>query len=452
MTPPADPAGETRRDRRGLWAWAFYDWANNAFFTVIMTFVFATYFAEHVAQQQRATPLSEGPGASDSVVGMSTWGFALSISGLIIALGGPVIGAVADRGGRRKPWLASFTAICAAATAALWFVKPDRLYLYLAVPLVMVAQIAADYATLFYNAMLPAIASREQLGRWSGWGWALGYGGGLGCLLIASALVWHGPDWLGLATDSLQNVRLTFVLAGVWYAGFSLPLFLLTPDEPGSGKPMPTLIREGLGQLRDTISHVRQYRDIVQFLIARMIYIDGLGTAFMFGAIYADQMFDVDKFYFGIAINITAGLGAASFAWIDDWIGSRRTILLSLAALSACGLMLVVAPGAAWFWAFGLMLGVFVGPVQAASRSYLARMAPPALRNEVFGLYALSGKATAFAGPLMVATLMSLAMQITGDAAMSRRIGMASLLVFFGGGMLLMWPLPNVTRHGEASR
>jgi len=439
--------GETRTARRGLWAWALYDWANNAFFTVIMTFVFATYFAAQVAQQQR-NPLSEGPAGSDSVVGMSRWGFALSGSGLIIALGGPVLGAIADRAGRRKPWLLVFTWICALTTACLWFVKPERSYIWLALPLIMIAQIAADYATLFYNAMLPAIASREQLGRWSGWGWALGYGGGLCCLLLGSVLVWHGPDWFGLDEASFQHVRLTFVLAGAWYAVFSLPLFLLTPDEPSTGKPMGRLIREGLGQLRDTFVHVRRYRNIVQFLIARMIYIDGLGTAFMFGAIYAQLMFAVDKFYFGIAINVTAGLGAASFAWIDDWIGSRRTILLSLAALMVCGLMLVTAPGKAVFWVFGLILGVFIGPVQAASRSYLARIAPPALRNEVFGLYALSGKATAFAGPLLVATLMSLAMAVTGDAALSRRIGMGSLLVFFGGGFVLMWPLPNVTRDG----
>jgi UMF1 family MFS transporter len=251
------------------------------------------------------------------------------------------------------------------------------------------------------------------------------------------ALVFYefGPSW-GLDTSSAQHVRLAFIMAAIWYGLFSLPLFLLTPDQPGTGKGVGQVIVEGLAQLRDTLSHVRQYRDIVWFLVARMIYIDGLGTVFAFGGIYARETFQMNELAFGIAINVTAGLGAASFAWIDDYLGSRRTILLSLASLLGCGLVLVIAPNAAWFWVFGLILGIFIGPVQAASRSYLARLAPAHLRNEIFGLYALSGKATAFAGPLLVGTLT----HFSG----SRRVGMASLLLFFALGMAVMWRLPNI--------
>jgi UMF1 family MFS transporter len=436
--------GETREAKRGLWAWAFYDWANNAFFTVIMTFVFARYFADAVVQQRAADgpdatqQMAEGVGAM--VQGTAAWGYALAVSGALIALGGPVLGAIADRSGRRKRWLGTFTTACVVATGLLWFVKPDPAYVPLAVGLLIVAAIAADYALLFYNAMLPAIAAPRRVGRWSGWGWALGYGGGLLCLIGALLLRDLGPTWLGLDTQSAEHIRAAFVLAAVWYGLFALPLFVFTPDSPSTGLSLKQSVAGGLGQLLDTLKHLRQYKTIVRFLIARMVYIDGLATAFAFGGIYAAGTFGVDELTFGIAINVAAGLGAATFAWVDDWIGSRRTIILSLICLAGCGLMLVTGQSSAIFWTFGLLLGVFVGPVQAASRSYLARLAPEPLRNEVFGLYALSGKATAFLGPLMVGLIT--------DWSNSQRLGMATLLVFFLGGLVLIWPLPNVTLDG----
>ena len=434
---------QEKESTASLFSWAMYDWANNAFFTVIMTFVFAEYFARAVARtgetSQTGAQTIQGVAGMDQ--GAAAWGYALAASGALIAIGGPIIGAIADRAGRRKHWLAVCTAVCVVATAELWFVTPEPASLPFAVVHLIIAAIAADYALLFYNAMLPAIATRQRVGRWSGWGWALGYGGGLLCLIGALGLHELGPSWLGLDTETQQHTRASFLLAAGWYGLFALPLFFLTPDAPGTHRSLRDIVVGGLKQLRDTLVHVKQYGTIVRFLIARMIYIDGLATTFAFGGIYAAGTFGVEPLRFGIAINVAAGVGAGVFAWVDDWIGSRRTILLSLVALTVCGLMLVIGQNAAIFWCFGLALGLFVGPVQAASRSYLARLAPEAMRNEMFGLYALSGKATAFAGPLMVGLL--------NDWSGSMRLGMASLLVFFLAGLALMWPLPNVTHQSR---
>jgi len=440
-----DAPGEMHATRGALWAWAFYDWANNAFFTVIMTFVFSRYFAEAVAgagvAKPEPAPAESMAGGMNAITqGAAEWGYALAVSGALIAIGGPVIGAIADRAGRRKHWLGVFTALCVLATGALWFVQPDPAYLPLAVTLLIIAAIAADYALLFYNAMLPTLASKRRLGRWSGWGWAMGYGGGLLCLIGALGLRELGPGWLGLDPTAQQHTRAAFVLAAGWYALFAMPLFLFTPDAPPSGRSITQIVRGGLAQLLDTLRHIRRYGIILRFLIARMIYVDGLATTFAFGGIYAAGTFGVDQLSFGIAINVAAGVGAATFAWVDDYLGSRRTIILSLLTLIGCGAVLVLGQSALIFWIFGLILGVFIGPVQAASRSYLARLAPAELRNEVFGLYALSGKATAFAGPLMVGLIT--------DLTASHRVGMASLLVFFLGGLALIWPLPNITTEG----
>lgn len=414
---------------RGLAAWALYDWGGSAFATIVQTFVFAAYFTRAVAE--------------DESVGSMLWGNALGIAGLLVAVAGPILGAVADQSGRRKPWVLAFTLLCVAATALLWFVRPAPDYLWLALALLAVGTMSEEIAVIFYNAMLPQLVPQSHIGRWSGWGWSAGYVGGLLCLVVALlAFVEADHPWFPLERESAEHVRATFLLAAGWYLVFALPLFLFTPDTPRTGKPARAAVRDGLRQLRETIVHIRRYRTIVHFLTARMIYIDGLATLFAFGGVYAAGTFDMtesDVLLFGIALNVSAGLGAAGFAWVDDWIGSKRTILLSLVGLIVPGTLLLLVESQAWFWALGTLLGVFVGPVQAASRSFLARMAPAELRNELFGLYALSGKATAFVGPLLVGWLTFL--------FDSQRIGMSVIIGLFLLGLLLMLTVPEPSRH-----
>ena len=200
-------------------------------------------------------------------------------------------------------------------------------------------------------------------------------------------------------------------------------------------------MRRGLATLAATLGHVRDYADVARFLLARMIYTDGLNTLFAFGGIYAVGTFGFDfaeLIAFGIAMNLTAGVGAALFAWVDDRIGPKRTVLISIAALTVLGGGLLVVEGKALFWALGLPLGIFVGPAQAASRSYMAHLAPARLRTEMFGLYALSGKATAFLGPAALAWATA--------AAGSQRVGMATIVAFFAVGMVLLLPVPDARR------
>lgn len=414
----------------GLFSWALYDWANSAFFAVIQTFVFATYFVQSVAE--------------DTTMGSTQWGNTIGAAGIFIAVCAPFVGAFADQLGRRKPWIAYFSLLCIAATAALWYVAPDQNFVWLALVLIFLGTVGSEFAIIYYNAMLPDITPADRIGRWSGWAWGLGYAGGLVCLIIA-LFVFVDVDSppFGLDKESAQHVRATFVLVAVWYALFSIPLFLYTPDKPRSGKTIRQAAVSGWKQLKTSIANVRRYRHIVRFLIARMLFIDGLATVFAFGGIYAAGTFDMtetDVLMFGIGLNLTAGIGAGLFAWIDDMLGSKHTMLLSLAGLIITTTAVLFVTSNLLFWIMGLTLGIFVGPVQAASRTYMGRIAPEDLRNQMFGLMALSGKVTAFAGPLLVGWLTY--------AADSQRVGMSIIVVLFLAGFAVLLGVPKVVSQG----
>jgi MFS transporter, UMF1 family len=424
--------------RLGQFSWALYDWANSAFSAVIVTFVFATYFSQAVA--------------ADPVSGTAQWGWAMSASGVAIALISPVLGAIADAGGRRKPWLLAFTAVAAIGCCLLWFARPTPEVALMILVVAALTNVAFEIAGVFYNAMLPEIVSRDYIGRLSGWAWGLGYAGGLACLiLVLLAFVWTEEPLFGLDNSeaSMEHVRISGPLVGAWLTLFSIPLFLFTPDRPRVRLPKAEAVRRGLAQLRGTFVRIRDYREIVRFLIARMIYTDGLNTLFAFGGIYAAGTFGMDfaqVIQFGILLNVTAGLGALAFGWIDDWLGARRTILIGLLGLLICGTVAVIATSTTAFWIAGGLLGIFVGPTQAASRSLMARLAPAELRTEMFGLFALSGKITAYIGPFVLGTVT----WWTG----SQRLGMATILAFFVVGGILLWPLrePKVPGGAAAAR
>jgi len=411
----------SRENRLSLTAWCLYDWANSAFPTVITTFVFAAYFTKGVAV--------------DVVSGTALWGWTASISALAVAIIGPVLGAIADHSGPRKPWLLVFTCLTAIASALLWTVTPEEASITRALILVGIATFAFELGMVFYNAMLPDLASPDKLGRWSGWGWGLGYMGGLSCLaLTLVGFVQTDTPWFGLNPDASEHLRATGPLVAIWMIVFAIPLFLFTPDRK-KGLGLVAASRRGIETLIATFKRIRDYANIVKFLFARMIYTDGLNTLFAFGGIYAAGSFGFsfeDLILFGIGINVTAGIGAALFAWVDDWIGPKRTILISVTALVLLSSALLVIESVALFWVFGLALGVFVGPAQSASRSMMAHLAPAEMRTEMFGLYALSGKATAFLGPALLALMT--------EAFASQRAGMASILLFFViGGVLLVF-------------
>ncbi|RCW62686.1 UMF1 family MFS transporter [Marinobacter nauticus] len=411
-------------NKRALWSWALYDWANSAFFTIILTFVFAQYFSVSVIQ--------------DEVVGTRAWGNIVGIAGVVIAILAPILGAIADQSGRRKPWLISFTLLCVISSAMLWTVTPDQSQFWTAALWVGLGTLGAEFAFIFYNSMLPDLARPERTGRWSGWAWGLGYVGGIVSLVVALyGFIEADGTFFNLDRDAAEHVRATFVLVAVWYLVFALPAFFFIPDRPSTGLSLGAATRAGLAQLKQSIAHVRQYRDIVRFLIARMLYTDGLATIFTFGGVYAAGTFNMsptEVLQFAIALNVTAGLGALGFAWIDDALGGRNTILLSLMGLGCSAFAILVVDGPTAFWIWGMILGIFVGPLQSASRSHLARVAPPHLQTQMFGLFAFSGKATAFAGPLLVGWVTS----VTD----SQRWGMSTILLFLLIGFVLMLKVP----------
>ena len=411
-------------------AWAFYDWANSAFTTLVVTFVYATYFTSAIAP--------------DEITGTGQWSRAVALSGILVALASPLLGALADRRGERRRHLTAATLVCCAATFALTFVAPGAENAVLwALTLFVIANVAFELGGVFYNAFLPEVAPAERVGRVSGWAWGLGYAGGLTCLAIALLVLVRTEPLFGVPTDQGFNYRATNLLVAGWFLAFSLPLLLLAPRRPHA-----PAARHGIGDayraLSRTLREVRKYREIVKLLAARLVYNDGLVTIFAFGGIYAAGTFGLtlaEVIVFGIVINVAAGLGAALFGLVDDRLGGKTTILITLAALIPATALAALAPSVTWLWVAALGIGIFVGPNQAASRSLLARFVPEARATEFFGFFAFSGKITAFAGPLLLGAVTEL--------MDSQRAGVATVLIFFVVGAALLLPLNE--RRGVAA-
>jgi UMF1 family MFS transporter len=439
-------------------AWLMFDWAAQPHFTLITTFVFAPYFAARVAE----TP----------VAGQALWGYATAVGGLAIALFSPILGAIADAGGPRKPWIAAFSLFLIAGAASLWFVEPGAEGA-IAIALVgfALATIGAEFATVFTNAMMSDLVDESRLGRLSGTGWAIGYAGGLLSLILVLGFLVANPDSgrtllgiapiLGLDPENFDGDRASGPFTALWYAIFVLPLFLFTPDNERRLR-LRLAARVGIGKLRKTILSLRRHSNVALYLLSHMIYADGLVALFAFGGIYAAGTFGWTSFelgLFGILLTITGTIGAVIGGRLDDRYGPKRVIavalllliLTSIAILSVdpthIGFVVEVAPategdglfastGEKVYLALGALIGALAGPLQSASRSLMARIAPAGRATEFFGLYALSGKVTSFAGPLAVGVLTAI--------SASQRVGISVLVVFFAvGGVLLVGVRPQ---------
>lgn len=425
MKPPSKDHGF--RQNRALWSWTLYDWATQSYATIIHTFVFGAYFTRQVAVNEEQ--------------GTTQWAMTMGLTGLCVALSGPFLGAIADKAGRRKPWLGAGTLVCALATAGLWFIHPRVEDVALALGLLAVASFSIHTSAIFYNAMLADLASRDVYGRWSARGWAMGYAGGLFCLAAVFLLFLGDHAWIPLDHASAQPIRAAFPFVSVWLLVFSIPVFVFAPDRQPRAASRIEAVRLGMRQLRDSIRNVRRYRHVVRFLIARAIYSDGLATIFAIGGVYAAGTFamrEVDVLLFGVALSLSAGLGAAAFSMIDDRIGSRQTILLSLTALFVFSTLILVVEERFWFWVCGILLGAFVGPAQASSRALLSQLAPETMRAQLFGVYALAGKSTSFLGPIIVGALTA--------AFRSQRIGLMIVPLYFIVGL---WILRGVPRDAQ---
>ncbi len=407
-----------RTEKRQVFAWCLFDWANSSFTTLVVTFIYGTYFTQ---------AFFEGD------IGTTYWSWgAIAPSSLLVALSSPVLGAIADRGGSRRRFLMISTLVCVTATTALAFIEPSGTgSIWLALVIFVIANVAFEIGMVFYNAFLPVIAAPESVGRISGYGWGLGYAGGLVCLVIALfGFVGLGGDpLLPLSQENGFNVRASNFLVAGWFLLFSLPLLLWVRD---SGPSEKVRVSEAFADLRTTLVKIVDYPQIVRFLIARLIFNDGLVTIFAFGGIYAAETFGMEfdeVIMFGIALNVTAGIGAVAFGAVDDKLGGRATIIVSLVMLILASLLGVFAPDKQTFWVAGLLIGLFAGPNQAASRSLMARFVPEKHQNEFFGFFAFSGKATAFLGPVLLGF---------ASAAWGQRVGVATVLIFFVIGLVLL--------------
>lgn len=412
-------AGAAGGARRAALAWALYDWASSAFPTVVSTFVIAAYFARAVAP--------------DPVTGQAWWGWMQACAGLAVALAAPLAGAAADAGGRVRGLLGAATLVAAAATALVWFATPEPGSALWLLACVGVATVAFEVAGALYNALLPRVAAPGRMGRLSGLAWGLGYAGGLACLLLClGLLVRPDPSPLGLDRGAAEHLRACAVLAALWLAAFGWPVLVWGPG-PDPAAAGGGGARAGLARLGALLRGLPRNRDLARFLAARLFYTDGLNTLFAFGAIYAAGTFGMGFeriLLFGIALNVTAGLGAAGAGLAEDRLGARRTVLAALAAIVFLGALLLLATAEATFWGLALALGLFLGPAQAASRTLMARLAPPGQEAAHFGLFALSGRATGFLGPALLAAVTA--------ATGSQAAGMATVLAFLATGALLL--------------
>jgi UMF1 family MFS transporter len=404
-----------------------YDFANSAFTTLVVTFVYATYFTKQMVL---------GPdGAPDETLGTFYWSNAVSVTALAVAFASPFVGALADRGGYRREFLLAATVLCVLATAALFGFTPGQATLALAA--FVVANVAFEMGNVFYNAYLPEIAPPDRIGRISGYGWGLGYLGGLLCLVLALfGFIQTETPLFGLSAANGENVRATMLLTATWVAVFSVPFFLFVrDDQPARSTAGQPVLASTWRELRRTVAEIRRYRQIVRLLLARLFYNDGLVTIFAMGGTYAAVTFGFtfsQVIVFGIVINLAAGLGALAMGRLDDAIGGKRTLLLSLVGLAAATLLTVLFESESALWAAGIAIGIFAGPNQSASRSLMGRFIPPDKETEFYGFFALSGKLTAFIGPMLFGWL-TLA---TG----TQRAGIAAVLVLFliGGVLLLL--------------
>jgi UMF1 family MFS transporter len=426
------PVSEARQDNRAIWSWALYDFANSPFTTLIVTFIYATYFANAIAP--------------DDITGTALWSRAVAISAIVVALLSPLVGALADRGGYRKRFLLISTAICIVATVALYPVMPGQVIRALA--MFIVANIAFEMGMVFYNAFLPDIAPANRIGRISGYGWGLGYIGGL-LGLVGALVMFVQPEvpWFGISKDGGENIRAICLMVAAWFTVFSVPIFLWVKEDRSEVTQGGNIVRASFGQLASTFRELKRYRQITRFLLARLIYNDGLITVFAFGGIYAQNIFGFEMqevLVFGIAINFAAGTSAFVFGRLDDRMGGKRTLVVTVWGLMAAALLAALAPNRATFWVASIIAGIFAGPNQAASRSLMGRFVPDDKENEFFGFFAFSGKATAFLGPLLYG--------IMTQAFNTQRAGIATVALFLVVGLVLLLRVDEAEGIATADR
>lgn len=443
-----------KTSRRGIWGWMLFDWAAQPFFTVVTTFVFGPYFVARLTE--------------DPISAQAAWSNMATISSIVIAILSPILGSIADQSGARKPWILSFAVVKIASLLMLWFAAPGS-PLILPITFMILASIAAEFSIVFNDSMMPRLVSRDEVGRISNIAWGLGYLGGMIVLIAVVTLLAANPETgltligipplFGLDPALGEDARITGPIAAMWYLVFILPMFFFTPDAK-KGLPLGAAVRSGFRELGSTFKELKQRRGLTKFLIARMLYQDGVNGLLILGGTFAAGMFGwvtIEIGIYGIILNVVAIFGCIAAGLLDRALGSKTVILTSLVLLLIATVGIVSTrpdsvlfglirlseiDSGGWFGTaaerayilFGLLIGIAFGSVQASSRSYLARSISLSETGRYFGLYALSGRATSF--------LATLSFSIVTYASGSAHLGMATLIVFLAAGLLLLFRTP----------
>ncbi len=463
VTTRADDRSSAATIDKGVAGWMFFDWAAQPFFTVITTFIFGPYFVSRMT--------------ADPVTAQTAWSNAATISGIAIAILAPVLGSIADQSGARKPWIAFFAVIKIACLLLLWTAAPGSPVGFVML-LMILASVAAEFSIVFNDSMMPRLVSQKDVGRVSNIAWGLGYLGGMIVLIFVvlflaanpstGVTLLGAPPLFGLDPALGEDARITGPISAVWYFLFILPMFLFTPDAP-KGKALGNAVRSGLIEIRHTLAELRHRKPVLRFLVGRMIYQDGVNGLLILGGVFAAAMFGwstMEIGIYGIILNVVAIFGCMLAGRIDRLFGSKIVVItsLSLLILATLGIVstgadftlfgfvnlpigttegLFATPAEKAYILYGLLIGVSFGPVQASSRSYLARSVDPDEAGRYFGIYALSGRATSF----MATLSFSLLTAWTGSA----RVGMATMLVFLVVGLVILWKTPYPARSGAGA-
>ena len=370
------------KNKKEVISWSLFDFANQPFSTVIVTFIYGAFFTNYIV--------------ADEHLGTLLWSTGISVTAIVVSLFSPILGALADRGGYRKLFLIFFTWISAILSIILYF--PDAGDIYFALIVFILANISFEISTVFCNSYLPDLAENGNIGKVSGFAWGLGFFGGLSLLFLSLYLF---PD---LNSEEIKKIN---ILVGLWFILFSIPTFLFLKDRKAEKLKKIHLV-DSIESLKKTFREVIKYRTILKFLISRLFYNDGLITIFALGGIYAVETLDFnfeEVMILGIILNIAAGLGSFVFGFLEDKIGVKRVINISLYVLIIATLIAFISPetnsSKELFWFAGILIGLMIGPNQSCSRSLMSQLTPKEKQNEFFGFFALTGKATSFLGPLI---------------------------------------------------
>ena len=408
-------------------SWCLFDFANSAFPTVIITAIYVIYFKDVVVG-------SDTPGVSDRL-----WGNANSIGAAIVFFLAPILGAVADYAHKKKMFLIGFTMLCVVSTALLSFTAAGTVTL--AMGAFIAAVVGFEAAVVFYNAFLPQLVPREKMEMLSGSGWALGYIGGLGCLLLCLPIA-LGKTWLHL---------IPMVVAS-WFAIFSLPAFIMLKEAaPGASVGAVSAVRQGVAQLVATLTEIRQHGNLVRFLLAFFFYNNAVATIIVFAVAFSKDSLaftTMQNIILVIIMNIVAAPGAYGFGRIANRIGARRTIVITLvmwlvvvlgAELAAWPGLFSVSGAQTCFWGVAALASLCIGATQSTSRTFVGQMAPEGHSGEFFGFMAFAGKGSAIVGPLVFG--------LVSSSFDSQRLAVLSIGGFFAIGLTLMGFVKNPVRH-----